>query len=226
MSFRGLVSTNNMKTRSISIILCCLIFAPITANAQPQIITSAQVNGTWTSNSGTFKILALGKQRLQVEYSGVYRYKMADGSPMANMGAGSGIATIAGRTANFKPEGAEAACAITMNFSGDGLKVEQQSNCGFGLNVTATGRYRKVIAGKPTFKITNGRYWLGGTDQGLEVAGDRYRYDTEGGEQPWQNISNLKYVKDGVIFDGKTYWCLSTLAPNPITSCGADGWSR
>jgi hypothetical protein len=75
-------------------------------------------------------------------------------------------------------------------------------------------------------KIANGRYWVGGTDQALEVAGDRYRYDTEGGDQPWQNIANLKYVKNGVIFDGKTYWCLSTLAPNPITGCGSAGWSR
>ena len=78
----------------------------------------------------------------------------------------------------------------------------------------------------PSPKIASGRYWVGGTDQALEVAGDRYRYDTEGGEQPWQHISNLKYVKDDVVFDGKTYWCLSTIAPNPITGCGANGWSR
>jgi hypothetical protein len=75
-------------------------------------------------------------------------------------------------------------------------------------------------------KIGDGRYWVGATDQGLEVKGDRYRYDTEGGEQQWQDISDLKYVKNGVIFDGKTYWCLSTLAPSPITGCGANGWSR
>jgi hypothetical protein len=140
-----------MKTRSLSILLCCLIFAPISARAQPKIVTSAQVNGTWKSNSGTFKIWALGRQRLQVAYSGVYRYKMADGSPMANMGTGNGIASIEGRTAIFKPEGAEADCAITMNFGDAGLKVEQQSNCGFGMNVSAAGRYRKVSAGKPTF---------------------------------------------------------------------------
>ena len=75
-------------------------------------------------------------------------------------------------------------------------------------------------------QIPDGRYWLGATDQGLEVAGDRYRYDTEGGEQPWQEVSKLKYVNNGVIFDGKNYWCLSTLAPNPVTGCSAAGWSR
>lgn len=78
----------------------------------------------------------------------------------------------------------------------------------------------------PSNKIRDGRYWVGATDQGLEVQGDLYRYDTEAGEQPWQNISNLKYVKDGVVFDGQTYWCLSTLATNPPTGCSADGWSR
>jgi hypothetical protein len=75
-------------------------------------------------------------------------------------------------------------------------------------------------------KIVDGRYWVGATDQGLEVEGDRYRYDTEGGEQPWQSISTLKSIKYGVVFDGKTYWCLSTLAPNPATGCSANGWSR
>jgi hypothetical protein len=83
-------------------------------------------------------------------------------------------------------------------------------------------------------KIPDGRYWLGATDQGLEVSSDsrserlrqRYRYDTEGGEQPWQEVSKLKYVNNGVIFDGKNYWCLSTLAPNPVTGCSAAGWSR
>jgi hypothetical protein len=138
-----------MKTRSISLILCCLIFVPVTAQAQPNIVTSAQVNGTWKSKFGTFKIWALGKQRLQVEFSGTYEYKLPNGSPMANMGTGRGIATIQNRTAIFKPEGAEAECAITMNFVGSGLKVEQQSNCGFGHNVSAAGQYRKLSAGKP-----------------------------------------------------------------------------
>jgi hypothetical protein len=75
-------------------------------------------------------------------------------------------------------------------------------------------------------KIVDGRYWVGATDQALEVDGDRYRYDTEGGEQPWQSISTLKSIEYGVVFDGKTYWCLSTLAPSPATGCSANGWSR
>lgn len=139
-----------MKIRSIAVLLSCLIFIPATAQAEPKIVTSAQVNGTWKSNFGTFKVWALGKQRLQVEFSGTYEY-LANGVPMANLGAGSGIATIKNRTAIFKPEGAEAECAIVMNFVGGGLKVQQKSNCGFGHNVTAAGQYRKISTGKPQF---------------------------------------------------------------------------
>jgi hypothetical protein len=139
-----------MQTRSIAVLLSCLIFIPATVQAQPKIVTSAQVNGTWKSKFGTFKVWALGKQRLQVEFSGTYEY-LANGIPMANMGMGSGIATIENRTAVFKPEGAEAECAIVMNFVGGGLKVQQKSNCGFGHNVTAAGQYRKIITGKPQF---------------------------------------------------------------------------
>ena len=77
-----------------------------------------------------------------------------------------------------------------------------------------------------SFNITEGRYWLGATDQALEVKGKQYRYDSEAGVQQWQPISELKYIKNGVVFDGKNYWCLSTLAPqNGATSCSAKGWA-
>jgi hypothetical protein len=75
-------------------------------------------------------------------------------------------------------------------------------------------------------KIVEGLYSLGGTDQGLEVKREQYRYYDEGGEKPWQFISNLKYITNGVVFDGKTYWCLSTLAPrNQPAVCSANGWT-
>lgn len=55
-------------------------------------VTAAQVNGTWKAKWGEFKIWALGHQRLQIEFSGVYEYKTPQG-PSANTGEGSGIAT-------------------------------------------------------------------------------------------------------------------------------------
>ena len=64
--------------------------------------------------------------------------------PTANMGEGSGIATIEGDTATFKPDGAEDECKITMKFTGGRLVVTQEGICGFGHNVTADGTYRRV----------------------------------------------------------------------------------
>ena len=89
----------------------------VTAQADSEkSVTAAQVNGTWKTKYGEFKIWALGKQRLQIEFSGVYEYKTPQG-PTANEGVGSGVATIEGDTAIFKPEGAEEECQITLKFT-------------------------------------------------------------------------------------------------------------
>jgi hypothetical protein len=113
-------------------------------------VTAAQVNGTWKTKSGEFKIWALGQQRLQIEFSGVYEYKTPQG-PSANEGEGSGIAKIDGDTAIFKPEGAEEERQITLKFTGGKLVVTQTGICGFGHNVSAAGTYKKVSARKPKF---------------------------------------------------------------------------
>jgi hypothetical protein len=114
------------------------------------VVTAAQVNGTWRSKYGTFKVWALGHQKLRVEFSGSYEYQSPQG-PMANTGEGSGIALIDGETAIFKPEGAEDECKITMRFTGAKLIVSQEGICGFGHNVSAAGTYRKVSSRKPKF---------------------------------------------------------------------------
>jgi hypothetical protein len=133
-----------MKT----ILLLLLLGFPV---QQPQrVVTAAQVNGTWRSHKNEFKILALGKQRLRVEFSGVYEYNTPYG-PSANIGDGSGIASIEGDTAIFKPEGAEDECQITLKFVGKKLDVTQVGICGFGNNVSAQGSYRRVSARKPRF---------------------------------------------------------------------------
>ncbi|MBC7923458.1 MAG: hypothetical protein H7Z75_20460 [Ferruginibacter sp.] len=139
-----------MKTFVLSVLIGGLLCLSQSGVAQQKIVTAAQVNGTWQSRSSTFKIWALGKQKLKVEFSGVYEYKTADGL-MANVGEGIGIAFIEGETATFKPEGAEDECLITLQFGGGRLEVKQESICGFGHNVTATGKYRKVNARKPQF---------------------------------------------------------------------------
>jgi hypothetical protein len=131
--------------------ICAVAASIVTMQAaSDQSVTAAQVNGTWKTKHGEFKIWALGHQRLQVEFSGVYEYKTAQG-PTANTGEGSGIATIEGDTAIFKPEGAEEECRITLKFTGAKLVVTQTGICGFGHNVTAAGSYKKVSTKKPKF---------------------------------------------------------------------------
>ena len=142
-----------MRNFVIALLLCsALVSLPAShAGASAQtIVTAAQVNGTWNSKHGTFKVWALGNQKLKVEFSGYYPYQSPQG-PTANVGYGSGIAMIEGDTAVFKPEGAEDECKITMKFTRGKLVVTQEGICGFGHNVTAAGTYRKTSSRKPKF---------------------------------------------------------------------------
>ncbi|MFM6017403.1 MAG: hypothetical protein ACKPE3_39320 [Sphaerospermopsis kisseleviana] len=76
-------------------------------------------------------------------------------------------------------------------------------------------------------KITPGIYWLGSTGQGLEVRANQYRYYDGIGQQPWKSVTDLQYVTKGVLFDGQSYWCLSTLVPtNQVASCSPTGWTQ
>ena len=110
--------------------LCLATASFVTTQADSdKSVTAAQVNGTWKTKGAEFKIWALGQQRLQIEFSGVYEYKTPQG-PSANEGEGSGTATIEGDTAIFKPEGAEEECRITLKFTSGKLVVTQTGICG------------------------------------------------------------------------------------------------
>jgi hypothetical protein len=118
-------------------------------------VSGAEVTGTFRDVSGSeLHISALGKGKLRVSFSGVYNYKMRNGEPMANLGEARGEAEIAGDTALFKPEDTEE-CTITIRFlPGKRLKVRQKgtdSECGFGVNVSAAGDYKKISNSKPKF---------------------------------------------------------------------------
>lgn len=125
--------------------------ARASAPGAQRVVTAAQVNGTWRSGQNEFRIRALGGQRLQVEFSGVYPFRAPGGERTANTGEGHGIARIEGDTATFRPEGAEDACSITMRFTRGRLVVTQDGICGFGFNVSAMGTYRRVSARRPRF---------------------------------------------------------------------------
>lgn len=147
-----------MRKLILLVLLCgaayTLVLSPSPATAQ-NVVTASQVNGTWDSRYSTFKIWALGNQKLKVEFSGAYEYDSPSG-PTANTGYGRGTAWIEGNTATFKPDGAEDGCEITMKFTGGKLIVTQEGTCGFGHNVSAAGTYKKISARKPKFDEGSG----------------------------------------------------------------------
>src|SRR5262245_9240967 len=132
------------KLKSV-LVVCSLILStqvldfPQAYSSAQKIVTAAQVNGTWESKTGAFKVLALGKQRLRVEFHVEYGHGAS-----VNVGDGSGIAFIEGDTAILKPEESGDECKIIMKFIGGKLKVEQKGECGFGLNVDVSGIYKKI----------------------------------------------------------------------------------
>jgi hypothetical protein len=77
----------------------------------------------------------------------------------------------------------------------------------------------------PSSDILSGRYLVGQTGQGLEVDGDRYRYTDEEGKKPWRSLTELTAVQEGVIYDGQSHWCLSTMkSRDQMGSCSKTGW--
>lgn len=114
-----------------------------------QVVTAAQANGVYRFYKSTFRILAIGHNKLKVQFNGVYENIMKN----VNIGYTEGIATIDGDTATLIPEDTQG-CKFTLTFLPGKLVVKQEGadyECGFGHNVYATGTYRKIRSGKPKF---------------------------------------------------------------------------
>jgi len=153
--------------KSIFLLVLCLVTYAFLAAAQgssvatppapPQkqkLVTAAQANGVYRYYKSEFRILALGHNKLKVQFDGIYMTLAK--SP--NMGYAMGEAPIDGNVATFKPPDFEL-CRITIVFLPGKLKVTQEgtdADCGFGHNVNASGTYRKIRGGKPKFKSPEG----------------------------------------------------------------------
>ncbi|MCP6759562.1 MAG: hypothetical protein NHB32_12515 [Fischerella sp. CENA71] len=119
---------------------------------------------------------------------------------------------------------------ILQDGSGLGLLIKDDKI----YSLSANGQIAKGCRGEGTVcesslleasfpPIVDGFYVLGGTDQGLEVRGEQYRYYDEEGNQEWRPISELNYVKDRVVFDGKNYWCIPPRSE--VGVCSKNGWT-
>jgi len=136
----------------VLVTLLCTLLICGSAVSQGRIVTAAQANGTYRSGRNEIKILALGHNRLKIQMHLTYEYKVPAGW-MANVGEAFGEATIEYDVATFRPPDTRD-CTITIKFlPGNKIKVSEDRtiNCGFGLNVSSQGTYRKIRAGKPKF---------------------------------------------------------------------------
>ena len=123
---------------------------PVPQTAPMKVVTAPQANGVYRYYDNEFRILALGHNRLKVQFNGIYHTR----AKSVNMGEATGEATIEGNVATFVPPDMQG-CKITMTFLRGKLVVKQDGDdatCGFGHNVYATGTYKKVRSGKPKFE--------------------------------------------------------------------------
>jgi len=74
-----------------------------------------------------FKLLALWKGMNWKEYG-------------PNIGEAEGVVELKKDRALYKEED----CVLAMTFAGGTVKIDQQGDCGFGLNVSADGTYRRM----------------------------------------------------------------------------------
>lgn len=113
-----------------------------------------QFTGRYKGSSNEIQIQALGNNKVKIGFDLVYPYTMQNGELMANVGNALGEAEIVGDEAVFtQSEGGT--CTIRIKFVKPGLiKVTQEqegAGCGFGMNVSAEGTYKKVSSLKPKF---------------------------------------------------------------------------
>ena len=130
-------------------LLVLLISVPCARPQNSRVVPAAQANGVYRFYKSEFRILALGHNKLKVQFDGVYVNIVKN----VNVGYASGEATIERNVATFIPENTQG-CKITMTFLPGKLMVKQDGSdvdCGFGHNVNATGTYRKIRSGKPKF---------------------------------------------------------------------------
>lgn len=152
-------------------------------------------------------------------------------------GTGQSITIQADGTTIVKSHGTVSSSVQYLGKFSNRIRLED----GFGLilnydydkiySLSPNGKIGKGCKGEGTLcesnlyqpPIADGLYIIGGTGQGLEVKGEQYRYYDEGGEKEWRRISQLSYVSDGVVFDGKIYWCIPPRREAGV--CSENGWT-
>lgn len=105
------------------------------------------------------KIAALGDNKLKIEFDLSYPFRVNNERSSVNIGKAQGEAVIKGDTAIYSTNEDGGKCEIKIKFVKEGLiKVTQSqegSGCGFGLNVSAQGEYKRMNSSKPVFNTND-----------------------------------------------------------------------
>ena len=140
----------------ILILVGCLLLCSLALGQSPTVVTGARANGTYRHRGSEIRMLALGHNKLRVQFDLSYEYKIPRYGLMANIGKATGEAMIENDTAIFHPPDYPE-CTITIKFlAGNRIKVTQDrdaAECGFGHHVFADGTYAKFKAGEPKFEV-------------------------------------------------------------------------
>lgn len=154
-------------TRQLVTSLLCLTLFFAGAAAQGQAASSSpsaqrrqQINpysltGTYRSGRSEWRVLALGGNRLRVEFSGTWEssFRLESGERVVHEGEASGVVTLEGDTATLQNT---ECCRITLRFVGRRLIVNQTGSdidWGFGMYVSADGTYIKRSNIPPRFQV-------------------------------------------------------------------------
>jgi len=135
----------------LSVLACAiLLFASVSAQAQRS--SGNAVTGTYTiknpSTENTLEAQALPGGRVKIHLYASWIGTVAPGQ--VNTGEIKEILALKNSTAVYESVG----CRITIRFGGNRAKVQQtekEGGCGFGLNVSASGTYRKRSRRVPKF---------------------------------------------------------------------------
>lgn len=162
---RGKFVTSNKTIKCGFLLVFGLLFIFAgDAFAQRKSVSGAEVTGTFSQcYAGKYKgtcsrieVQALGGGKIKVGFDLVYPFIDGTGGVMVNMGKELGEALIVGDKAVYI-KGDSGGCKITLHFKRPGVLIAEQEDsdgaqCGFGLNVAATGTFKKTSAKKPKFE--------------------------------------------------------------------------
>lgn len=114
-----------------------------------------QFTGKYKGSLSEILIQALGGGKVKLGFDLIYPYTMNNGELMANVGQSVVEAKITGDKAVYFSNENDGKCEIIIHFVKPGvIKVIQEQDgagCGFGMNVSAQGTYKKLSSTKPDF---------------------------------------------------------------------------